>query len=112
MDSTQESREEREARLANSTTLYVGNLSFYTTEAQIYERKIRAGTVPWRMLTRSYLQCSLNAQTRLRVGVSSGKSPLAIYNVCHADPYICVQYHYGSGPEHQVSRAPLPCSHD
>ncbi|KAI5450724.1 nuclear cap binding complex subunit [Naganishia albida] len=32
-----ESREEREARLANSTTLYVGNLSFYTTEAQIYE---------------------------------------------------------------------------
>jgi nuclear cap-binding protein subunit 2 len=30
----------REA-LKNSTTLYVGNLSFYTTEAQIYERESR-----------------------------------------------------------------------
>ncbi|KAG7531645.1 hypothetical protein FFLO_04229 [Filobasidium floriforme] len=31
------SREDERNQLANSTTLYVGNLSFYTTEAQIYE---------------------------------------------------------------------------
>ena len=30
------SREDERNQLANSTTLYVGNLSFYTTEAQIY----------------------------------------------------------------------------
>jgi nuclear cap-binding protein subunit 2 len=33
----QVSREDERNQLANSTTLYVGNLSFYTTEAQIYE---------------------------------------------------------------------------
>ena len=31
------SRDEQELRLKNSTTLYVGNLSFYTREEQIYE---------------------------------------------------------------------------
>ena len=31
-------RETERRLLAQSSTLYVGNLSFYTTEAQIYER--------------------------------------------------------------------------
>ncbi|CAG2122997.1 unnamed protein product, partial [Medioppia subpectinata] len=31
------SREEQEDLLSESTTLYVGNLSFYTREEQIYE---------------------------------------------------------------------------
>jgi nuclear cap-binding protein subunit 2 len=35
---TEASKAAREA-LKNSSTLYVGNLSFYTTEAQIYERE-------------------------------------------------------------------------
>jgi nuclear cap-binding protein subunit 2 len=36
----QVSREDERNQLANSTTLYVGNLSFYTTEAQIYESEL------------------------------------------------------------------------
>ena len=36
---------EQERLLANSTTLYVGNLSFYTTEEQIHELFNRAGDV-------------------------------------------------------------------
>lgn len=31
-------RETERRLLSGSSTLYVGNLSFYTTEAQIYER--------------------------------------------------------------------------
>ena len=31
--------------LSNSTTLYVGNLSFYTTEEQIYELFSKAGEI-------------------------------------------------------------------
>ena len=33
-------RETERRSLAASSTLYVGNLSFYTTEAQIYERTV------------------------------------------------------------------------
>lgn len=33
----QGSREEQEKLLSESTTLYVGNLSFFTTEEQLYE---------------------------------------------------------------------------
>jgi nuclear cap-binding protein subunit 2 len=39
------SRDEWFQRLLNSTTLYVGNLSFYTTEDQIYELFSKAGRV-------------------------------------------------------------------
>jgi nuclear cap-binding protein subunit 2 len=35
----QHDRDTERRLLAESCTLYVGNLSFYTTEAQIYERK-------------------------------------------------------------------------
>jgi nuclear cap-binding protein subunit 2 len=38
-------RTEQERLLSNSTTLYVGNLSFYTTEEQIHELFSRAGDV-------------------------------------------------------------------
>ena len=37
--------EEYQQKLANSSTLYVGNLSFYTTEEQIYELFSMAGEV-------------------------------------------------------------------
>jgi nuclear cap-binding protein subunit 2 len=36
---------EQELLLSNSTTLYVGNLSYYTTEEQVYELFSRAGDV-------------------------------------------------------------------
>ncbi|XP_064122388.1 nuclear cap-binding protein subunit 2B-like [Macrobrachium nipponense] len=39
------SRAEQDRCLRNSTTLYVGNLSFYTTEEQLYELFGRAGDV-------------------------------------------------------------------
>ena len=39
----QGSRNELERMLETSCTLYVGNLSFYTTEEQIYELFARAG---------------------------------------------------------------------
>ncbi|GAB1610256.1 hypothetical protein Ahia01_001419700 [Argonauta hians] len=39
------SREEQDHALRNSTTLYVGNLSFYTTEEQIHELFGRCGDV-------------------------------------------------------------------
>ncbi|CAH3193594.1 unnamed protein product [Porites evermanni] len=38
-------RDELEKKLETSSTLYVGNLSFYTTEEQIYELFSRAGDV-------------------------------------------------------------------
>eukprot|EP00884_Botryococcus_braunii_P006551 jgi/Botrbrau1/15898/Bobra.40_1s0080.1 len=41
----QGTQEEFEERLRTSTTLYLGNLSFYTTEEQIYEVFSRAGNV-------------------------------------------------------------------
>ncbi|XP_065055617.1 nuclear cap-binding protein subunit 2-like [Rhopilema esculentum] len=37
------SRAELETKLEASTTLYIGNLSFYTTEEQVYELFTRAG---------------------------------------------------------------------
>lgn len=36
---------EQERLLAQSTTLYVGNLSYYTTEGQIFELFGRAGDI-------------------------------------------------------------------
>lgn len=36
---------EQESLLSNSTTLYVGNLSYFTTEEQVYELFSRAGDV-------------------------------------------------------------------
>lgn len=39
------SRGEQERLLRTSTTLYVGNLSFYTTEEQIYELFSKCGDV-------------------------------------------------------------------
>ena len=39
------SRNEQEKALLKSTTLYIGNLSFYTTEEQIHELFSRAGDV-------------------------------------------------------------------
>lgn len=36
---------EQETLLANSTTLYVGNLSYFTSEEQVYELFSRAGDV-------------------------------------------------------------------
>lgn len=41
----QGSRAEQEKLLLQSTTLYVGNMSFYTTEEQIYELFSRCGDV-------------------------------------------------------------------
>lgn len=41
----QGSRAEQERSLRESTTLYVGNLSFYTTEEQIHELFSRCGEV-------------------------------------------------------------------
>uniref|UniRef100_A0AC35TVR6 Nuclear cap-binding protein subunit 2 n=1 Tax=Rhabditophanes sp. KR3021 TaxID=114890 RepID=A0AC35TVR6_9BILA len=38
-------RTEQERKLAESTTLYVGNLSYYTTEGQCYELFMKAGDV-------------------------------------------------------------------
>ncbi|CEF63411.1 Nuclear cap-binding protein subunit 2 [Strongyloides ratti] len=38
-------RAEQEAKLAASTTLYVGNLSYFTRESQVYELFSRAGDV-------------------------------------------------------------------
>uniref|UniRef100_A0A0K0ELF0 Nuclear cap-binding protein subunit 2 n=1 Tax=Strongyloides stercoralis TaxID=6248 RepID=A0A0K0ELF0_STRER len=38
-------RTEQELKLANSTTLYVGNLSYFTRESQVYELFSRAGDV-------------------------------------------------------------------
>ncbi|KAL0221520.1 hypothetical protein RCL1_001374 [Eukaryota sp. TZLM3-RCL] len=40
-----EERERLERKLASSTTLYVGNLSFYTSEEQIFSLFSRAGRV-------------------------------------------------------------------
>ncbi|GAB9467259.1 hypothetical protein Gpo141_00004612 [Globisporangium polare] len=39
------SYEEQQRAMARSTTLYIGNLSFFTTEVQIYELFSRVGTV-------------------------------------------------------------------
>ena len=39
------SQEEFDARLLASTTLYIGNLSFYTTEEQVHDAFSRAGRV-------------------------------------------------------------------
>ena len=39
------SRNEQERLLLNSTTLYVGNLSFFTTEEQLYELFGKCGDV-------------------------------------------------------------------
>ncbi|MCL4166246.1 UNVERIFIED_CONTAM: hypothetical protein GTU68_020292 [Idotea baltica] len=39
------SRVDQDKKLKNSSTLYVGNLSFYTTEEQIYESFGRAGDI-------------------------------------------------------------------
>lgn len=39
-NSSQLDRETERRLLSASSTLYVGNLSFYTTEAQIYEREL------------------------------------------------------------------------
>ncbi|KAI6190650.1 Nuclear cap-binding protein subunit 2 [Aphelenchoides bicaudatus] len=39
------SMREQESLLSNSTTLYVGNLSYFTTEEQVYELFSRAGDV-------------------------------------------------------------------
>lgn len=36
---------EQQAQLARSSTLYVGNLSFFTTEEQIYELFSKAGRI-------------------------------------------------------------------
>lgn len=36
---------DQEKMLRNSTTLYIGNLSFYTTEEQIYELFGRSGDI-------------------------------------------------------------------
>ncbi|KAF7489333.1 Nuclear cap-binding protein subunit 2 [Sarcoptes scabiei] len=41
----QGSKDEQEEKLRHSTTLYVGNLSFYTTEEQIYELFGRCGDI-------------------------------------------------------------------
>ncbi|KAF1561854.1 UNVERIFIED_CONTAM: Nuclear cap-binding protein subunit 2, partial [Eudyptes robustus] len=41
----QGSLREQEGLLSQSTTLYVGNLSYYTTEEQVYELFMRAGDV-------------------------------------------------------------------
>jgi nuclear cap-binding protein subunit 2 len=38
-------QEEFDARLLSSTTLYIGNLSFYTTEEQVHDAFSRAGRV-------------------------------------------------------------------
>lgn len=61
-------RETERRLLSQSTTLYVGNLSFYTTEAQMYERES-----PW-SLTLLTRQCSQRAPVQKRVEVSSGES--------------------------------------
>ena len=42
---TQGTRQEQEKKLLTSSTLYVGNLSFYTTEEQIHELFNRAGDI-------------------------------------------------------------------
>ena len=39
------SRSDQERLLVNSTTLYVGNMSFYTTEEQLYELFGKCGDV-------------------------------------------------------------------
>ncbi|GAA95101.1 uncharacterized protein L969DRAFT_64917 [Mixia osmundae IAM 14324] len=39
------SYEDQQAKLASSTTLYVGNMSFFTTEEQIYELFSRTGSI-------------------------------------------------------------------
>ncbi|KAK9101563.1 hypothetical protein Scep_024993 [Stephania cephalantha] len=39
------SQEEFELALRNSTTVYIGNMSFYTTEEQVYELFTRAGEI-------------------------------------------------------------------
>lgn len=41
----QGSRNEQEKLLKTSSTLYIGNLSFYTTEEQIYELFSRCGDI-------------------------------------------------------------------
>ncbi|VDK65891.1 unnamed protein product, partial [Anisakis simplex] len=43
--SLQGSDREQARLLATSTTLYVGNLSYYTTEEQVYELFSRAGRI-------------------------------------------------------------------
>ncbi|RWW22210.1 hypothetical protein GW17_00013604 [Ensete ventricosum] len=38
-------QEEYERALQNSTTVYIGNMSFYTTEEQVYELFFMAGEI-------------------------------------------------------------------
>lgn len=45
MPSTKGSRAEQENLLATSNTLYIGNLSFYTTEEQIHELFSKCGDI-------------------------------------------------------------------
>ena len=45
MGTVQGSRAEQEKLLLQSTTLYIGNLSFYTTEEQLYELFGKCGDV-------------------------------------------------------------------
>jgi len=42
---SQGTRQEQEKKLLTSSTLYIGNLSFYTTEEQIHELFNRAGDI-------------------------------------------------------------------
>lgn len=42
---SQGTRDELEAKLLTTCTLYVGNLAFYTTEEQIYELFSKAGDI-------------------------------------------------------------------
>lgn len=65
--SLQLDRESERRLLAQSSTLYVGNLSFYTTEAQMYERKLSGGIRPLNP------QCSHHARNLKTAAGSRGR---------------------------------------
>jgi len=80
--------------LKNSHTLYVGNLAFYTTEAQIYELFARAGPVKKVIM-------GLNKFDKTPCGFCF----VEYYN--HADAEACKKYLSGNKLDERVIRADL-----
>lgn len=88
-------RETERRLLAQSSTLYVGNLSFYTTEAQIYECESDISlSYSVNQLT---TQCSRNALGQKREEASNGQ----LRNELHCDRPDA-QYHHGPRPQSEV----------
>ncbi|KAK4231564.1 hypothetical protein QBC38DRAFT_381517 [Podospora fimiseda] len=90
----EQKQDEEEERLKNATTLYVGNLSFYTTEEQIYELFSKCGEIK-----------------RLVMGLDRiNKTPCGFCFVeyyTHQDALDCMKYIGGTKLDERIIRTDL-----